>query len=274
MPPVCDRNDGGDSQQHTEYRVIIVTVLARSVERRFQAEKEKGCYPKMKLKLHPPKQNRRKGFTLIELLVVIAIIAILAAILFPVFAKAREKARTSSCQSNLKQLALGMIMYNQDYDETFPPYISNGVWGTASTYGVQTTAGMPGSTWTTSDGGTSGNYLTWMDLIYPYVKNVQVYQCPSQLKDTYPSYATNFLITSSRGIALATIVSPANKILMLDYHSPYGYANHGEYMTYHTLQNIGLHSDGGNTAYADGHVKWAKYRSLTPLATYWDPATP
>lgn len=62
----------------------------------------------------------RRGFTLIELLVVIAIIAILAAILFPVFAKAREKARTASCQSNIRQIGLSVMMYSEDYDETFP----------------------------------------------------------------------------------------------------------------------------------------------------------
>src|SRR5689334_5202516 len=66
------------------------------------------------------RQAAKPGFTLIELLVVIAIIAILAAILFPVFARARENARRASCQSNLKQIGLGIMMYTQDYDETFP----------------------------------------------------------------------------------------------------------------------------------------------------------
>jgi prepilin-type N-terminal cleavage/methylation domain-containing protein len=100
---------------------------------------------------------RRSGFTLIELLVVIAIIAILAAILFPVFAQARDKARQTSCLSNLKQLGLGFAQYVQDYDEMFPvnlPYIApiNG-------------GNQPGMTW---------------DLqIMPYVKNDQIFWCPS-----------------------------------------------------------------------------------------------
>ncbi|MGM0491747.1 MAG: DUF1559 domain-containing protein, partial [Armatimonadota bacterium] len=88
---------------------------------------------------------RRTGFTLIELLVVIAIIAILAAILFPVFARAREKARQTSCLSNVKQLMIGVQMYAQDYDERLPRH------------------GFP----------------RWTIKIYPYVNNVQVYSCPS-----------------------------------------------------------------------------------------------
>lgn len=67
-----------------------------------------------------PRRIPRRGFTLIELLVVIAIIALLAAILFPVFARARENARRASCQSNLKQIGLSVVQYTQDYDETFP----------------------------------------------------------------------------------------------------------------------------------------------------------
>ena len=104
--------------------------------------------------------NRQKrGFTLIELLVVIAIIAILAAILFPVFAQARAKARGVSCLSNIKQLSLGMIMYSQDYDETFPQ------WRWDQSY--------------QSGSGAKNNATSvWWNAIYPYVKNVQVYSCP------------------------------------------------------------------------------------------------
>jgi len=108
---------------------------------------------------------RRRGFTLIELLVVIAIIAILAAILFPVFAKAREKARQASCTSNLKQLALANLMYAQDYDEKFSRIFSyDEGWGHAP-------------------------LRWWEDRVMPYVKNWQVTVCPSDKPgSTYTSY--------------------------------------------------------------------------------------
>jgi prepilin-type N-terminal cleavage/methylation domain-containing protein/prepilin-type processing-associated H-X9-DG protein len=102
----------------------------------------------------------RTAFTLIELLVVIAIIAILAAILFPVFAQAREKARTATCTSNLKQLGLGMVMYAQDYDETFPQWKWDQEYNAGSLH---------------KNNGTT----LWWNAIYPYVKNVGVYACPS-----------------------------------------------------------------------------------------------
>ena len=92
-------------------------------------------------------KNRKNAFTLIELLVVIAIIALLAAILFPVFSRARENARRATCQSNLKQLGLGLIQYSQDYDEWLPS----------------------GST----------DRAGWAGEIYPYVKSIQVFVCPS-----------------------------------------------------------------------------------------------
>ena len=139
----------------------------------------------------------KRGFTLIELLVVIAIIAILAAILFPVFARAREKARQTSCLSNVKQLTLGFMMYAQDYDE----YIRS--------------AYLPGP---------DSHYWSWMFGIEPYVKNDHVYACPS---DSWAvtwghkspaarlSYGMNYnyLGYSSAQYKLAEIDRPAETIL-------------------------------------------------------------
>lgn len=101
------------------------------------------------------KMRSRKGFTLIELLVVIAIIVILAAILFPVFAKAREKARQSSCVANVKQIMNAVGMYTQDYDEVFP---SACVWGYPDP-------------WT-----------FWPHQLQAYIKNWDVYDCPSNVR--------------------------------------------------------------------------------------------
>ena len=109
----------------------------------------------------------RSAFTLIELLVVIAIIAILAAILFPVFARARENARRSSCQSNLKQIGLGIIQYIQDYDEKFPM---------ANSHVAVATAQNPGG---------------WADATQPYLKSVQIFQCPSETRPPDPDPDSN-----------------------------------------------------------------------------------
>ena len=129
----------------------------------------------MKIHSHSKQHNFRSAFTLIELLVVIAIIAILAAILFPVFARARENARRSSCQSNLKQIGLGLIQYTQDYDEKL----------VNSCYGV---------TGTSPDGNSvPGSNYKWMDAIQPYMKSTQIFTCPSDVDDnnsktTYTPY--------------------------------------------------------------------------------------
>jgi prepilin-type N-terminal cleavage/methylation domain-containing protein/prepilin-type processing-associated H-X9-DG protein len=116
-------------------------------------------------------KTRRSGFTLIELLVVIAIIAILAAILFPVFARARENARRASCQSNLKQIGLGIIQYIQDYDEKYP--IANSYGGGQPVSG----AFIPANQNNYYD--PSWNYGTWRAVIQPYVKSTQLFACPS-----------------------------------------------------------------------------------------------
>ena len=111
----------------------------------------------------PKKEVKRSAFTLIELLVVIAIIAILAAILFPVFARARENARRSSCQSNMKQMGLGILQYAQDYDENIPRnWVGIGNTGTDPNF---------------SNGDPAG--AKWMDVVQPYVKSTQLFNCPS-----------------------------------------------------------------------------------------------
>jgi prepilin-type N-terminal cleavage/methylation domain-containing protein/prepilin-type processing-associated H-X9-DG protein len=143
----------------------------------------------------------RRGFTLIELLVVIAIIAILAAILFPVFAKAREKARQASCLSNIKQMATAGMMYSQDYDEMFP--ISH-----------------------QTDG--DGILRRWCETLIPYVKNSQIWRCPSDggvlpRWSTGPdafacSYASNYNLQST---AVGRVVAPASTVWMCDAGASY-----------------------------------------------------
>src|SRR5688572_3938171 len=119
------------------------------------------------------KESRfRPGFTLIELLVVIAIIAILAAILFPVFAQAREKARSISCLSNMRQVGMGLYMYVQDYDETYPrnddclPGTNNPV--------------VPSASGCFGPYGNRINHYKWWWWVHPYTKNVDIFFCPSR----------------------------------------------------------------------------------------------
>jgi prepilin-type N-terminal cleavage/methylation domain-containing protein/prepilin-type processing-associated H-X9-DG protein len=177
------------------------------------------------------------GFTLIELLVVIAIIAILAAILFPVFARAREKARQASCGSNVKQLALGMLMYVADYDDTLPMAI----------------------------GGKPDMSLWWsvMELVAPYVKNSQISRCPNDPQgavdlSAYPgcgrySYAWNKAVFAHlppfgpQGVivSLAQIPYPAETTAFFDGYQA-GYA----------LLTSHRHNDGACVSFLDGHAKW------------------
>ena len=124
----------------------------------------------MKFRIYssPQKITQKNGFTLIELLVVIAIIAILAAILFPVFAQAREAARKTSCLSNLKQISLGFKQYVQDYDETYPMADENA---------QNRTDPVAKNNWYTAE---------WQNVTQPYIKNVQVLRCPSD-KAAFPT---------------------------------------------------------------------------------------
>jgi len=172
-------------------------------------------------------KNRRSGFTLIELLVVIAIIAILAAILFPVFAKARAAARKITGTSNLKQIGTATMMYVQDYDEKFPYYN----WGVMSCSDV----GTGGASISSSD--PTFQYYSqaaWYNSLQPYVKNVQLFQDPSDRKQWQPGYCISFpqsvypnfgkstyasygWAESLSGASLATLQSPASDLVWSDY---------------------------------------------------------
>ena len=202
-------------------------------------------------------RSKRKAFTLIELLVVIAIIAILAAILFPVFARAREKARQASCQSNLKELQLSLLMYCQDFDERTPI------------------------------GQTEPWYAVPQHSIYPYVKNIQIYVCPSSpnayngsdVPDNpwsgtwrnYGSYGVNRYFSYPKNIS--DIIDVATAIYWID-HSLGGCSWYAgpEYWPTHTAATHGegddaflagfmlsaRHNGGANCSFMDGHAKWHK----------------
>ncbi len=198
--------------------------------------------------------RRSRGFTLIELLIVIAIIAILAAILFPVFARARENARRASCSSNVKQISLGLMQYTQDYDEKFPGWYTDPDGG--------------GFVINTADRG-------WTENIQPYLKSLQLYQCPSESTTApatgnglgYSDYFINARIASTDpagiaqptagGAALSSLDSPTLTIMAGDGGSfnsenqmsnwPYNTADPGQYRR---------HLSGNNFAFCDGHVKW------------------
>jgi len=238
-----------------------------------------------------PSPGKNRAFTLIELLVVIAIIAILAAILFPVFAQAREKARAISCLSNSKQLGLAVMMYVQDYDETYP-WSMNGPDGTNGIDAVD----------------------AWPDLVFPYVKNDGAYGCPSAsaadplsgdsdalAKGKLRCWCANASVLGMAGgdtlgdyngynaeiRSLAAIPEPAGTIMLNEgypdgvihrlgpdgkvtgnvsgntwFYWGWSVANEGFACVNDTTNSDFLslyrHTQGGNYAFADGHSKWQR----------------
>ena len=207
--------------------------------------------------------DRPRGFTLIELLVVIAIIAILAAILFPVFAKAREKARQSSCSANVKQIQTAVLQYCQDYDETYSKARNFN-----SSLGLYVTTHLP------------------------YIKSPQLYQCPSLEQNGYTGTATiaalggmpynkimyGWNLGTNPGTAtgydngmgyyegdgqpwrkMAQIEQPAETINLADISYRKGTYNNYLYLVHPDSDKTylpNLHNEGGNYGFCDGHVKW------------------
>ncbi len=259
-----------------------------------------------------PRGGRRSAFTLIELLVVIAIIAILAAILFPVFAQAREKARAISCISNEKQIGTATMMYVQDYDETLPMYI-------AFTGGRITNP---------IDSTDIGPWPMWQAALYPYTKSWDIYNCPSDAykKTTsrdryyYLSYGYNngYLSTFGTdangrqqwpGRNIASIVRPAQIVAFADgggkdpattryyggsiVEAPDAYPS-TETWYYTGSGSVGWgsdggslcndkwgitgcfaprHNEGGNLVFCDGHAKFLKTNAAAAGTTF-SPTTP
>ncbi len=179
-------------------------------------------------------RRRPAGFTLIELLVVIAIIAILAAILFPVFAKAREKARQTSCISNLKQVGLALVQYCQDWDEQMPVVDHH-------------------------DG------YSWYMPLQTYIKSDQVLRCPSLgargAVTTKTDYVANGLV--SHGLSLAAFQTPAEQIAFAERAAV---VDEEDYHVFYQPVEVEVdsveparHFDGSNYAFVDGHVKFLRW---------------
>ena len=206
--------------------------------------------------------RRFSAFTLIELLVVIAIIAILAAILFPVFARARENARRSSCQSNLKQTALGFRQYTQDYDEKFPLRYSE----------------LTGSTAFEANAADQG----WGEVLQPYLKSTQIFQCPSETNGPAPAGSNNVGYTdywynnALTGRSEAIIDASALCVLMGDGSSSNSslVSNDDGNATAELASIPGnaaqRHLEGANYAFADGHVKWLKAETTSQSSKVYD----
>ena len=212
----------------------------------------------------------KKGFTLIELLVVIAIIAILAAILFPVFAQAREKARAASCLSNLKQIGTALQLYTDDYDETYPPRIIFGVADNPTGQAAYPRYWLAGETtdWTVAG---SARWWTWMDCLYLYIKNSQIFVCPS-IGNKIGSYGYNpfisgFYYTDNVVFSMSEIKKPSELVFVGD-----GLVNTSSKQLVSCLgahmcgaqeyggawKNGKRHNGGSNFCFGDGHAKYYK----------------
>ena len=206
-------------------------------------------------------RTKSRGFTLIELLVVIAIIAILAAILFPVFAKARVKAQGASCLSNLRQLGDAVAMYVQDYDGRLPS-----MWDNAA--GNNRTGGW--MFYTAYPNGNPGNMDPSRGSLNDYIKNVQLFVCPIDQSKQGNSYAMNAMLSMNNpGVQgfhpsrkLSRIKAPAGTFLFLEETTGAAGTTDDAYLVPPGNVASGRHLGGSNIAFCDGHAKWLRPEAL------------
>jgi prepilin-type N-terminal cleavage/methylation domain-containing protein/prepilin-type processing-associated H-X9-DG protein len=190
--------------------------------------------------------RRRRGFTLIEILVVIAIIAILAAIIFPIFSRARAKARQTRCLSNVKQLALAMDMYAQDYEEQLPvAHNGPGGGGLDGGWVWYDVFPVPGS----------GQYDLSRGSLFPYTRNKDIYRCPDDHTGSLCSYELNNHLS---GQPLGVMYDPARVLLLIEEDAD-GTANDGYFDVECPDHVENRHNDGAMYAYADGHAKFHRW---------------
>jgi len=234
------------------------------------------------------------GFTLIELLVVIAIIAILAAILFPVFSRAREKARAASCLSNEKQIGIALAMYRSDYDEV------NCCYRQCANSDPQPTAFYPPDFWWAPyDPSVQPNAApgaNWQPgLLQPYVKNYGIFKCPSD-KVWQCAYAMSYINGSPTGVWTpgigvlggpdAMVSDPSGRLVVWDHKRTPGCADTTNYtanprppftpfegITASETHYPTRHNGGGNYLYYDGHAKWRKPSTLQ-MSEFREPGWP
>lgn len=242
----------------------------------------------------------RQAFTLIELLVVIAIIAILAAILFPVFAQAREKARQTSCLSNIKQLGLGVLMYASGYDNTLPHYMDNQAYIFVTRLDPylknRNITKCPSSQW--DEGAIQrrqgnngyGNFMTspssecvgirsstagksgfFSDVYAPLDYEVNGSFCLPEFEGGYVGCDNGeggtWSYRTMAGLDYQRVTSPAKAVLMLDFPPASFYwpgLDAGKENFWGGKSFSGRHAEGSNTLHADGHAKWYKYTTLFP----------
>jgi len=205
----------------------------------------------------------RHRFTLIELLVVIAIIAILASMLLPALAKAREKARSISCVNNQKQFGLATLMYAEDNQEHIPPIY----------YNIDGNYVLPNGT--TRSGAPTA--LLWHTMLFPYLKSIPVYNCPS---DTYV-FTGGYTGAGSYGLNAYNAWRSLGQFMAVSENMIFAEATGGDSYNLDgdtggaNDEMVGRHSDGLNNVFADGHVTWMRLVNVPPRAStskYWNGA--